>query len=154
MSRPLKYTKEVLEEAASSSVSVAQVLRRLGLKQSGGMNAHIKKRLISYGVDISHFLGKAANTGKKYGAWRPIQDYLVSSGPFITSHKLKLRLIVEGIKEHACEICATRSWCGKLIPIELDHINGERGDNRLSNLRIVCPNCHAQTNTYCNKKRN
>jgi 5-methylcytosine-specific restriction endonuclease McrA len=61
-------------------------------------------------------------------------------------------LINEGIKEHKCELCGITEWNGKPAPIELDHINGKHTDNRIENLRILCPNCHAQTPTWRKSK--
>lgn len=91
------------------------------------------------------------NKGLKLGHKFKIQEYLSDCGRYINSHALKLRLIEEGILESKCSICGLSEWNGKEIPIELDHINGVHSDNRLINLRILCPNCHAQTDTYCAK---
>lgn len=66
---------------------------------------------------------------------------------YVSSHRLKLKLIRDGIKDHRCEVCGATEWMGKQIPIELDHIDGNHHNNDLSNLRIICPNCHAQTDT-------
>ena len=83
---------------------------------------------------------------------RPIEDYLTNKVP-MQSDKLKVRLLNEGILKNECHICENKSWQDKKIPLELDHINGDHGDNRLKNLRLVCPNCHAQTSTYRVKKK-
>jgi 5-methylcytosine-specific restriction endonuclease McrA len=72
-------------------------------------------------------------------------------GQLVSTAPLKARLIREGLKEHRCELCLREAWNGRPIPLELDHINGKRTDNRLANLRILCPNCHAQTDTYRGK---
>jgi len=60
------------------------------------------------------------------------------------SHSLKLRLLKEGIKQYICEGCQNIEWRGKPIPLELHHVNGDRYNNELSNLNLLCPNCHAQ----------
>jgi 5-methylcytosine-specific restriction endonuclease McrA len=69
-------------------------------------------------------------------------------GSLTRTSKLKMRLFAAGLKAKKCEVCNREKWNGGPIPLELDHINGRREDNRLENLRIVCPNCHAQTDTY------
>jgi hypothetical protein len=73
--------------------------------------------------------------------------------PQYTSSKLRVRLIKEGIKNAECEICGITEWNGLPAPLELDHIDGNNSNNLLSNLRIICPNCHHQTPTHSCKKR-
>ena len=70
---------------------------------------------------------------------------------YCRSHVLKLKLIEDGLKEYKCEICGTVHWMGKKVPLELDHIDGNHYNNNLMNLRIVCPNCHAQQETNSGK---
>ena len=82
----------------------------------------------------------------------PLKDILVENSTYQSS-KLKKRLIEEGIKKEHCEICGQgNTWNDKLLVLQLDHINGIHTDNRLENLRIVCPNCHTQTDTFCTRK--
>ena len=78
---------------------------------------------------------------------RPLEELLVE-GRLVQTNRLKKRLITDGLKEHRCESCLRDSWNGGRIPLEFDHVNGRRDDNRLANLRILCANCHAQTPTY------
>ena len=70
----------------------------------------------------------------------------------VSAHRLRLKLIRDGIKEHKCEICNITEWNGIQAPLELDHIDGNHFNNNFSNLRIICPNCHSQTDTNAGKK--
>lgn len=82
----------------------------------------------------------------------PLKDILVENSTY-QSTKLKKRLVDEEIKQDRCEICGQgNTWNDKLLVLQLDHINGIHTDNRLENLRIVCPNCHTQTDTFCTRK--
>ncbi|MCK9446570.1 HNH endonuclease [bacterium] len=84
-----------------------------------------------------------------------INDILDGKFPYYGTSKLRKRLINEGIKENKCEICGLIEWNGKDISLHLDHIDGDHTNHKLENLRILCPNCHSQTDTYCSKnKRN
>lgn len=95
------------------------------------------------GIDCSHFTGKRWNVGARTGPRRSLDAY-VQHGVFIQSGALRLRLIEEGIKKQECETCGCREWMGRPVPLELDHLNSDHFDNRLENLSVVCPNCHAQ----------
>ena len=78
---------------------------------------------------------------------RDISDYLSNKVP-MQSDKLKIRLINEGYLDPNCDICRRSLWVGEDIPLQLDHVNGNNDDNSLENLRLLCPNCHAQTPQY------
>ena len=149
---PYKYSDNQLIEAVKSSTSVRQVLGKLGLKEAGGNYSSTKKRISQLSLNTDHFTGQAHNRGKKTGPRRPLQAYL-SNECGIQSHKLKQRLLKEGVKTHQCEVCGITEWNGKPTPLELDHIDGNHSNNNLSNLRVICPNCHAQTDTYRGKNK-
>ena len=101
------------------------------------------------GIDISHFTGMGWRKGttKPVKPARPLSEILVDGRP-CKSHELKQRLINEGLKSHICESCGLKEWRGRPIPLELEHAIGKRDDNRIKNLKLLCPNCHAQTETY------
>jgi hypothetical protein len=148
----VKYTKELLEKVCSDSFSYRQCLNKLGLKEAGGNYACIKKRIAEYNVDISHFHHQAWNKGKKVGPKRNIEDYL-SNKRSIQSFKLKNRLLKENIFENKCYNCNQDKWQNEPIPLELHHIDGNSLNNKLSNLNMLCPNCHALTDNYRGKNK-
>ena len=80
-------------------------------------------------------------------------DILSGLHPTYQTNKIRIRLIEEGYKEEKCEICNLTKWNNKKIPLSLDHIDGNNSNHILENLRILCPNCHAQTDTFSNRKR-
>lgn len=140
------YTKESVESVVKKSVSWAQVCRELGVPPMSGSQTHLKSRAVKWGIDFSHFTGQAWNRGKVFGPKRPIKYYLRRNAAYSISHRLKERLIKEGIKKAQCEDCGLTEWQGKRAPLELDHLNDDHFDNRLKNLRIRCANCHANKN--------
>lgn len=141
------YTKEQLVSAVLNSTSIRQVLIKLNLKEAGGNHATIKKEIEDYQLDVTHFTGQAWSKNKKLEYRTETESYLDNSQK-ISSWKLKTRLFEEKIKVEKCESCNLTEWLGKPIPLELDHIDGNKYNNNLNNLRILCPNCHAMTPTY------
>jgi len=73
---------------------------------------------------------------------------------FYSNEMVKQRIVKQGLLEYKCIKCGIDSWQGESIVLDLDHINGVNTDNRLSNLRFLCPNCHSQTDTYKGRNKN
>jgi 5-methylcytosine-specific restriction endonuclease McrA len=82
----------------------------------------------------------------------PLNEILTRDSSYTSSGRLRKRLLRAGMKEALCESCGLREWQGEPIQLELDHIDGDRSNNTLANLRMLCPNCHAQTETWCRQK--
>jgi HNH endonuclease len=148
-----RYTDAQLIKAVQSSTSIRQVLSKLELVEAGGNYANVNRRIRELGVATEHFTGQ----GWKKGNQKPVipaqpLSLILQKGTVFQSFKLKKRLFAEGFKEKRCERCSQSEWQGQPIPLELDHINGDTTDNRLVNLRILCPNCQALTETYRGKK--
>ncbi|PIP55959.1 MAG: hypothetical protein CO183_01080 [Candidatus Zambryskibacteria bacterium CG_4_9_14_3_um_filter_42_9] len=155
MNRKRRWTADQLKEAVKTSGSVRQVLAKLGLKEAGGNYYQIRKYINELGLEIKHFHGMTWNKGLKLPGRYLYQmtDLLISDSSY-QSFKLKQRLFLDGIKNPQCEECG---WCKKSedgrIPLELDHINGNNRDNRLENLRVLCPNCHSLKPTHGGRNR-
>ena len=149
------WTIEKLIEAVRDSSSYRSVLMKLNLREAGGNYEQIKKYIKENNLNIEHFRGKAWNKGiRGLGKPRiPLENILIQNSGY-QSYKLKNRLFKIGLKNKFCELCgwAMTSKDGRL-PLELDHINGNRNDNRIENLRILCPNCHSLQVTHRARNR-
>ncbi len=149
------WTREDLITAVANSRSVRQVISKLKLVEAGGNYEQVKKYLKEYNIDTSHFAGMTWNKGLtgRYMPLIPLSKILVKDSTF-QSFQLKNRLFRNKIKEPVCEECGwARCSIDGRIPVELDHINGDRHDNRIENLRILCPNCHSLKTTHRGKNK-
>ncbi|MFO0704879.1 MAG: HNH endonuclease signature motif containing protein [Candidatus Andersenbacteria bacterium] len=148
--RKRSWTEQQLRLAVKTSRSYRQVLNKLNLIAAGGNYDQIKKYVLEFGLSTKHFSGRLWSKGCKLGT-KPLipLSKILRQNVHYQSYKLKKRLIAAGLKSPWCEECgwARRSSTGYL-PLELDHINGDRHDNRLENLRILCPNCHSLKPTH------
>jgi len=140
----------MLTDVVKKSYSVSEVMRRLGMLFSGGTHGHITKKIKMYEIDTSHFKQQHMNIGKSPINKKLWQEILIKKENSNTERtKLLRRALMESGREYKCEDCGLKdNWNGKPICIQIDHINGNRSDNRLENLRFLCPNCHSQTSTF------
>ncbi len=149
-SRPRPSASE-LRNAVASSRSLAETLRHLGRPDNSLTRRKLKDWLAQDGVSTSHFLGQAHQRGRDSLHKKTAEEVLVKheSGRRTTSALLRRALRDVGVPDR-CANCGTGpSWLGRPMTLEIDHVNGDREDNRLGNLRLLCPNCHAITSTWC-----
>lgn len=152
MSRKIKYTKEFLEPILKESRYWGEVFEKLGIIQGGANYFHIKNKIKNYNLDFSHFITKnKAIEIKKFKYKLTEKELFVEN--CIHSRILVKKLIYEkNIFPIKCLFCGQdENWKGKKISLILDHKNGINNDNRLENLRLLCPNCNATLDTHCNK---
>ena len=125
-------------------------LRQLGLCETGSASRTIlKRRIQELNINIDHF-NKCVNNIPNSQA-KPLSAYLIK-GSYVSKQNLKRRLLKEKIIPYKCSICGNNGiWNNKKLSLQLDHINGDNTDNRIENLRFICPNCHSQTDTYAGK---
>jgi hypothetical protein len=149
-------TDEEFSQAVAESLSVRQVLGRIGLVPAGGNYKTVHARIKKLGLDTAHFTGAGWNAGARYRmlgkpfSWDGI---LVENSSYASTFRLRNRLIQHGLKEARCEGCELAKWRKEPIPLELHHINGVNNDHRLPNLQLLCPNCHALTDSYRGKNQ-
>jgi Zn finger protein HypA/HybF involved in hydrogenase expression len=136
----------------AESETWTEILRKCGYNNHGNKTV-VMKRIKEMGLDASHLpTGHNWAAGKSgYNVKYSLEDILVENSTYASSGGLKRRLMKELKWEHRCNSCKNTEWMGKPIPLELEHRNGVHDDNRVENLELLCPNCHAQTDTYKGK---
>ena len=148
----IKYTKELLEEKVKDCYSFSELCRRLGLKPLGSNPKTLRKKMDEFGVDYSHFTGKAWNKNPNNPIYKGKYMPNLCEHSSLRTTAAKELVYKLGLKEkNKCECCGITEWLGKPIICELHHINGDSTDNRIENLQILCPNCHSQTDNFRNK---
>ena len=121
--------------------------------RTGGAIQVLRKYSALWGISADHFDPYDAVRGSGLQRRRPLEEILVQDSTFARNH-LKERLYDAGLKRPTCELCGQGElWYGHVTGMILDHVNGVSDDNRLENLRIVCPNCAATLETHCAKTR-
>lgn len=150
-----KYSDDQFREAVQKARNIREALGFLGLKPAGGNYKTFKHFCTLLSVDTTHFVDgvRDGTRGRKFPERHIPSELHLVAGSIIQSFRLKKYLFREGLFAKQCNRCKLTEWLGKPIPLELDHINGVSNDNRLENLRILCPNCHSLTPTYRGKNK-
>lgn len=142
-----KLSKQELSDVISTSLSIKEALIKLGYCGTGNSFETIKKKILEFKISTEHFKNRVIRYERK-----KTEDIFVENG--VNSAATRRRVLSENLIPYICEECRnTGTYMDKLLVLQLDHINGINTDNRLSNLRFLCPNCHSQTETYGKKLR-
>lgn len=148
------WNKQRIELVVRQSDSFSEVLRKMDIPLAGNNMQTLKRKIKEYNIDTSHFtFGRHYKSGRDNFLYKSASTFL-NSHTYISSCKLKKKLIKEGLKENRCELCGITKWMEQPISLHLHHINGNNRDNRLENLQILCPNCHSLTENYCGTIKN
>lgn len=156
MAARIKYTREVLEAAVASSLSMREALKKAGAKNlAGSTHAYISKRLRSYGISTAHFVGQKWSLGTTRTEYRkPASKILLFHPDERRQDSVHLsRSLLEIGREYKCYICGLHSWRHKRIVLEIEHKDGDFQNDRSENIEFICPNCHSQTETFCRGPR-
>ena len=152
----MKYTKELLEVHVPDATSFTDLARRLNIAPIGSNTTNLAIRCKQHGVDTSHFTGSAHQKG------RPSRNRLTPNEILILGSNIDIRVpgsrlaqaMIEVGVEYVCNVCGSLPmWHGRVLNLQVDHINGQYWDNRINNLQFICPNCHTQTETWGKKKQ-
>ena len=139
--------KEIIKNAIKDGGSMLGAGKKLGMTKY-----HFERIAKKFKLWAPNQCGAGKSKKRSIGFFK-LADIFNGKHPQYSTNTLKQRLISEGIKANKCEICSVSEWMGKELTCQLDHINGVSNDHRLENLRIVCPNCHSQTDTFCGKNK-
>jgi hypothetical protein len=150
-----KISDEVFINAVKSNFSKSGTLKSIGLIAAGANYRMFDKRIKRLNIDISHFTGQAHLKGKTH-QWNHqySNDTLFIENCPSGTGTIRKRIKRDKLLEYVCKICSNNGiWLDDKLTLHLDHINGINNDNRLANLRWLCPNCHSQTTTYCGRNK-
>ena len=139
-------------ELVNDCSNISDVLRKLGYSTNGNSWSYqiVKERMEKLNL---FFIKRNSMYYNQDNTSLPLEKILIKDSEYNRT-KLKTRLVKEGLKEYKCECCGISEWNGKPLNMELHHKDGNKNNHLLSNLMLLCPNCHAQTDNYRAKNIN
>lgn len=146
---PNVKTDTEIREAVLGSKTASEALFLLHRSPAGEGYRWLLNKVLELKLDTSHWLRPESQPRNK----RTLEEILTERSRYRSNHTLKRRLIAEGLLKNECSICGISTWRGNPLVLRLDHKNGVRDDYRFENLRLLCPNCDSQTDTYCGRNR-
>jgi 5-methylcytosine-specific restriction endonuclease McrA len=140
-----RWSDDELRAAVANAKSLNEAARELGAGNGGNPWRSVKRRVEELDLDVSHWLGLSQSPPQKIT--RPIEEVFVVDSPY-SPRVFKRILLEEELLPVCCALCNITEWRALPLSLQIDHINGAKGDWRLENLRWLCPNCHSQTETW------
>jgi len=144
-----KWIKEKLEEAVKKSINYREIIEAMGGNPGPSTYNTLHRNIAKYNISTGHLTGCARGPSNVLTKEQFEKKLIENSTPYFNS--IRKSLLTYNYFAYECNICKVIDWVGKPLKLEFDHINGLRTDNRLINLRLLCPNCHSQTETYCGR---
>ncbi len=149
----LRCSDEEFKIIVDRNISISGILKELNRAPVGSNYKFVYREIERLKLSTKHLKGQRHGTSSQK-LIIPWEKVLVRKSPHKINGAIKRRLIKDKLLENKCQICnLPPMWQNKYLVLRLDHVNGIRDDNRIENLRLICPNCDSQTITFCGRNK-